>query len=384
MATYQAEGLAGVQELVTDGFESFCRDISGLFDVNLTSIFQPIDGQHEELRNRFDTLCGILTIRITDNPESEFFVIFNSPAMFFLAETVAMLPEENTILARKLRTSKDDEQLHDVVSEVGNLLVTSWEKVFSEQVKLPLSLVRNRIFIGDPWDGSVEKISLAQEDSLSLPYELTVDNAAELACLVVFPQSALNLLTQDDSVPAEVPETGVSETGKSPDGPVSRTIQDMVRSIPVIPAVHAKALLAVSAKEIMHQDIVWADSQDSIQQTIEKMEQADASCILIGNPASLEGIITWIDIAEAVSIYLRPEFEKWRRPADDATLQIKAGVIMSRPVHTVTSEAPLSEILSDLNCHRLRYVVVVNEDNQVEGIISVFDIFSFLQKLDAD
>lgn len=298
--------------------------------------------------------------------------------MFSLSDIVTMQPEGDALSSGKKGTAKRDEYLLDATSEVGNLLVASWDKVFSEQAQLPLTLHQNRTVIGDPWN-IPDTFDLSHKDLLILPYELIIDDSGSLDCLVVFPESILRVLSQqEDSDNPDIAETpNVQDT---PSDPVSRTIRNMIKSIPVIPAEHARALLAVPAQDIMKTDILWGTPQDSVAQAIEKMEQAEATCMLIGNPSLLEGIITWADITAALSVYLRPEFHKWRRPADDATLQIKTQVIMTRSVCTVMSNTPLSMILEDMNRFRLQSVPVVDE-GAVVGLISVFDIFSFIQNM---
>ena len=86
------------------------------------------------------------------------------------------------------------------------------------------------------------------------------------------------------------------------------------------------------------------------------------------------------DITGAISCYLRPIFAKWRRPLDDATLQIKVKWMMSRPVHTIRPETPLAVIIENMLQFGDRCLPVVNKEGKVEGLVTVFDILKVLNK----
>ena len=60
------------------------------------------------------------------------------------------------------------------------------------------------------------------------------------------------------------------------------------------------------------------------QQLQSKMQKDDATYILIGKDGILEGIVSMSDVRDAISPYLKSTFSKWRRPLDDATLQIRS------------------------------------------------------------
>ena len=83
-------------------------------------------------------------------------------------------------------------------------------------------------------------------------------------------------------------------------------------------------------------------------------------------------------LQEQSAHFYKPIFAKWRRPLDDASLQIKVKWIMSTPVHTVTLFATLGEVVSKMCSFGGRCLPVVNADGQVVGIITVFDVFKVL------
>ena len=141
-------------------------------------------------------------------------------------------------------------------------------------------------------------------------------------------------------------------------------------------------LLRLSAEEIMTQDVLWADPDDTVQQCIAKMQQQDCRYVLVGRNGVLEGIVSNSGIQAALSPYLRPMFAKWRRPEDDATLSIKIKWIMSRPVRTATPQTTMGALIESMFHHGGRCLPVVNDEGVVQGIVTVFDILARILEAD--
>jgi len=99
---------------------------------------------------------------------------------------------------------------------------------------------------------------------------------------------------------------------------------------------------------------------------------------MVGTDGVLEGIVSNSNIKGAISPYLRPVFEKWHRPLDDATLNIKVKWIMSRPVRVVTPETSLVAIMENMCQFGGRCLPVVDKQGKVQGLVTVFDIFKML------
>ncbi len=78
------------------------------------------------------------------------------------------------------------------------------------------------------------------------------------------------------------------------------------------------------------------------------MQLHDVSYIMIGQGGVLEGIVSKSDLTGAISPYLRPMFAKWRRPSDDATLQIKIKWIMSKLVRTIKAHASVAAVIENM------------------------------------
>ncbi len=168
--------------------------------------------------------------------------------------------------------------------------------------------------------------------------------------------------------------------GKEPAvGEVSETIQKMTRSAAVLPGESGHISLAMCAQDIMQKDVVWGRGDDSVQQALTKMQQTDAGYMMVGAEGVLEGLVSKSDIAGAVSVYLRPIFAKWRRPLDDATLNIKVKWIMTRPVCTIKLNTSLAAIIDNNICQFGQCALpVMDEQGKVQGLVTGFDIFQAL------
>ncbi len=420
MTSPQTDIKTQLTDLSAEAMEAFCNDISGMFGVDMTSeVSAGVSETVKGIEKTFKKVAALITIKARGVLEGEFYIVFDKEGLFTLAGTIVMLPEQKIISSRKNGTEAEAEELHDAVGETGNLLVGSWDRIFREELEGHTHFLQTGTSIGNLWQNSVNTIGLTSDEVfLYFPCQMSVGSFPAFHCGVIFPNAvfekkaleepAVSVATEEasGSEPAapeavETPEIEKSEAPAAPaaavcqppaepavpettGGAVSETIRKMVQSLPIIPAEHAQALLGLSAKDIMKTPVLWGKPDDSVQDAMEKMQQADAGCLLVGDSDLPEGIVTWIDVAEAVSIYLRPVFSKWRRPADDATLQIKLKVIMTRPVRTIKLRTPLSVIIEDMCRRRLRCLPVVNENGRVEGVVTPFDIFNFLMKLTPD
>lgn len=196
---------------------------------------------------------------------------------------------------------------------------------------------------------------------------------------------------KSDDVNVKAPET--AEADKSEKRPISEAIQKMTRSSAVLPgeptpSVMAEKLplgsedasLAVCAKDIMQINVIWGDPDDSVQKALATIQQRNGDYMMIGRGKIPEGVVSKSDLTGALSPYLRPTFSKWRRPMDDATLQIKVKWVMNKPTCTVTPETALPAMMEHI-CKAGRLCLpVVDQQGKVQGLVTVFDIFKVLLK----
>jgi acetoin utilization protein AcuB len=192
-----------------------------------------------------------------------------------------------------------------------------------------------------------------------------------------------NVIEEDTTPTAEI------DTGQ--ERPISETIKKMAKSPAVLPGESAPsemgeklalgfkdALLTICAKDIMQKDVIWGNPDDSVQQALAKIQQHNTSYIMIGQEQVPEGIVSKSDLTGALSPYLRNIFAKWRRPMDDATLQIKIKWIMSKPTCTISPETSLAKIIGYMYQTNKRCLPVVDDQGKVQGLVTVFDIFRVL------
>jgi len=196
-----------------------------------------------------------------------------------------------------------------------------------------------------------------------------------------------------DKQPSDKTAEEKAATGESKQQPVSEAIRKMTSSPATLPgqsdqptAEKNAALgstgspLTISAKDIMQKDILWGSPDDTVYQALTKMQQHDTGYMMVGTDSTLEGIVSNSDITGAISPYLRPIFAKWRRPLDEATLQIKIKWIMSRPVHTITLDTSIEAIMENICQFGRRALPVVDQHSKVHGLVTVFDIFQLMLK----
>ena len=161
---------------------------------------------------------------------------------------------------------------------------------------------------------------------------------------------------------------------------ISDAMQKMAKSSPTLPDKGSLKISAISSNDIM-QKPVWGSADDSVQQTLSKMEQHGASHIMIGSDGILEGIVSKYDLNGAISPFLRPEFAKWRRPVDDASLQIKVKWIMTKPVQIVRSKTPLAVIIGKMSQFSVHALPVLSEQGKTLGVVTDDDVFKEILRL---
>lgn len=211
------------------------------------------------------------------------------------------------------------------------------------------------------------EVSAGNENKESQPDE----SAEEKASLV-----ELNTEQKSDDINTET--VAITQTSESKGQSVSETIRKMSQSPADLPGWLTDTSSSICAKDIMEENVVWSSPDDSVEQTLARMQQADVGYIMIGTKGVLEGIVSRSNMAEAISPYLRPVFEKWRRPLDDASLKIKVKWMMSRPVRTITPETSFAVIIENMCRFGGRCLPVVNQDGKVQGLITVYNILKFL------
>ena len=208
--------------------------------------------------------------------------------------------------------------------------------------------------------------------------------------------AAISKSDDPDTEPSDKTDEKKDTTDENKDQPVSETIRKMTSSPAHLPSKYdtltsekkhptdSPRSSTIYTKDIMQKDILWASPDDSVQHALTNMQQHDTGYMMVGTDGSLEGILSKSDITGAISPYLRPIFAKWRRPLDEASLQIKIKWIMTRPVHTINPHTPIEQIMENICQFGHRALPVVDQQGKVHGLVTVFDIFQTILKTNSN
>jgi len=473
--------------LSAEAFKAFCNDVSAMFGVSMKcdqqkSCTETVEGP----KKHFQELVAVILVKAEGALNGIFQLILDKQGLFILGNLMTM-PEriasmmERVVGSQKIAKNvksgslKEAKELSDAVTEAGNLMVGSWDKVFREELDKHEHFTQISTFIGNPWNKPEENMGFApDEELLFVLYKMTAASYPAFTCGVIFPKAVFSDAEAEKKIRAEARakvlaearekakaeakskpseaeikarieaeerakveaemkaeaqakekavetkdktaeepvetkqkasgenktetkepvveeatgvETEPKETSELTEptngiepaaGSVSETIQRMTQSPAELPVDISSISLAISAKDIMQKEVGWITLEDSVQNALTKAQQVYNGYLLVGTNGVLEGILSKSDIVGAVSIYLRPIFAKWRRPIDDATLNIRVKWIMTRPVHTIKPDTSLAAIIENMSRFGGKCMPVIDQQNKVAGLVTVFDIFKAL------
>jgi CBS domain-containing protein len=461
-----------VIELTADSLSGFCDDISGMFGIEMScKTHEPVTETAKDLKKRFKKMTAVTSVAATGELNGRFHSIIDQGGLFTMSGVIVMLPENR--IKEEIHRGDEKEAIHmrDAVTELGNLLAGTFDRIFREGMSKHGHFAQCATFIGKPWLNPQEAISLpADEEFLFIPYEMTIGTFPTFNGGVILPdalfqpepqpkeqpqsdpqdqdESASQLDQQDDPsqqtepadtgpepddektaqlyTPVQTPlpadesttETNSDDTDARPadnnesddddtesgpddtdppdkqdadeeaaddepsatltqpqDRPVSTAIRNMVSSAQ---AVSNHIFLSMTAQDIMETQTIWIQPDDTVQNAIDRMQQNQVGYLMVGSDGNLQGIVSRSDVAGAVSPYLRPVFTKWKRPLDEATLQIKVSWIMTRPVRTITPNIGIDVIADTILRFGIRALPVVGSDGKVKGIVTTLDVMRVL------
>lgn len=440
-----AELRSVTNDLTVEAMKAFAEDISTMFDTPVESLQSDIEtGTVDNLKNsHYKKLCAVIMVRSEGTMNGEFQVVFDKEGLFTLAGTFVMQPEQIINVNRKNGGEKEAGDIGDALGEVGNLMVGAFDRVFRESYPGHGHHVQCGTFVGNPWSNPESKIHIAPKAELDInSFEVRVGSYGPFYAAVVYPTSIYEKPAQPPAAPetpaataaaqpaaqpneaapapvspsspsadtvstgtpavpsipaaladgippaGSVPSEGTpipASASPSPTGPVSHAIQKMATAMALDSQVGAMeaglACCSLSAREVMRTEVVWATDEETVEDLVNKMQRHDSGYVLIGKNGKLEGIISRSDIRGALSPYLQTMFAKWRTPMDIATLQIKARWVMNRPVRTIRPDASIGAVMHTMMEHGGRCMPVVDENGQVHGVVTVFDLFHALLNL---
>ncbi len=419
-------------EVAGDAMEAFGNDISTMFDAEVACVLKEQGpASAETLRKLFKKVCAVHSVQSEGSLDGTFHLIFDQAGLFTMAGIVVMLPEARVREEAKRGTDAEAKAMADAVGEVGNLLVGSWDRVFRGAWTGHRHFAKGRTFIGVSWDSARESVGLAGGEGLELiVYEVTVASYPPFSFAMLFSK---DLWTPKPQQPAETaPDQAVQETvtasqeaagpagqaaaapssevPKEEPAPTVEVIEEPSTSpeqgpsqpepssvaepqaaelqpaeAPAIPVQEpptavagpirqASGLLDLPVETVMTKGVVWVAADDSVLDVLRTMQQHDVGYAMVGHRGVLEGIVSKSNVLGAVSPYLRPVFSKWRRPEDDATLNIKIKWAMARPVQTIRAGSTLGQAIERMQQFGGRCLPVTAADGKVVGVLTVFDV----------
>lgn len=392
---------ASLDALTLRGFEAFCEDIASMFG-NTAECAADSAGQGplSDLKKEFKKLASVNQVQAQGVLDGSFQLFLDQAGLFILAGVFVMLPEKRVLETIRGGTLKDADYINDAIKEVGNLLIGSWDRVFREEQKGHKHFQQTGTFVGSIWDNPEENIGLVVEQPCRyVVCRMKVDNFPEFKCAAVFSEQLFAaedpLQAPQDAEPAAAPEpepqtepkaTPLPEITYTEDnpGPVVEAIRQMTQPIEqnevtgATVSAPAQALPTLSAGQVMNPAVLWVDPEDTVEDVLRQMQQHNIGYVLAGRDGQIEGLISRSDIAAAISPYTRPVFSHWRRPMDDAALQIRIKWFMSRPVHTIRPDVSLQTVMETMLRCSVRGLPVVDAGGTPLGLVSAYDVFGAL------
>ncbi|TFG89112.1 MAG: CBS domain-containing protein, partial [Candidatus Atribacteria bacterium] len=212
MAASQIEIESQAVDISETAFETFCNDLAGMFGIEIECSQNEVCEENiQGLKKRFGKLVAVNTVDSTGILSGTFQLIFDQEGMFTLGGVIIMLPEQRIIENRKRGMVEDNASMLDSISEMGNLLVGSWDRVYRENLEGHKHFVqRLPAYIGKPWM-KPQEIGLSKDEELIfVPYEMKVEPFPAFHCGVIFPKSLFLPKAE------EKPQETVQEEKKAP------------------------------------------------------------------------------------------------------------------------------------------------------------------------
>lgn len=438
MPLQQIQLATELESLTQRAFDAFCEDIAGMFDCSMQTTEQKVlRGNVGQLKKEFGKITSINTLQAQGTLNGQCAIWFDQAALFILSGIVVMLPEKRIQEQVKTGALKDAQALTDAIKELGNLMTGSWDRIFRQSLAGHKHLKQVNVYIGPLWTNPKESIQMEPDhECLMILSKIKVGAFEPVLCAAVFPIEILEPKTADEPAPqpqpvsqaasdeteenlapasapappaekettpepaAASPAAAVSQPpAESPQAPAAdlavqvETVQQPPQPNPVSKAIEqlvgprqsgptGTLDLNCPVQNLAGTPAVWIDPDASIQQAILLMQQHNISYLLAGKNGQLEGILSRSDTAAAISPYTKSVFAHYRRPQDDATFQIRVKWFVSRPVRAVRPETPLWAAIDILCKYAIRCLVILDSQQRVTGIITVFDIFK--QMLSSD
>jgi len=208
MAQSQAELESMTAEVTVEAFKTFAEDISTMFDTPVSAgQIEVTTGTVKELKDTYKKLAAVCSVKAEGAVNGQFHVVFDREGLFTIAGTFVMQPEQIITQNRQSGTEEQANEIGDALGEVGNLMVSSWDRAFQEEKAEYKHFAQSGTFIGNPWAKPEEKIGLADdEELLILTFEMTIDPLGPFRCAVLYPKSVFEPSAEEARADAESTE----------------------------------------------------------------------------------------------------------------------------------------------------------------------------------
>jgi CBS-domain-containing membrane protein len=134
------------------------------------------------------------------------------------------------------------------------------------------------------------------------------------------------------------------------------------------------ALLSIRALDIMQQNLIWADGEDTIEQVLAKMKTHNTDYIIIGTGGRADGVVAKTDLQGYDCAHLQDYTSKWQNSQHDASLQIAVKWVMNKPVCTLSSNTTFAGIMKSMHKNGMRAIPVIDVKGQVLGLVTPYNV----------
>jgi CBS domain-containing protein len=409
------------KELSNRSFDAFDEDIACMLGVEISG--KEISARYctaGELKKQFKKVFALGAVRSEGSINGDFYLIADQEAFFTLAGVLVVQPEKVIVQNRKHGSLDTAKEISDAVGEIGNLMVGSFDRIFREEGTSHGHFVFSNNTISNSWNQAIESVGLKDDSKiLEVTHQAVIGTFEPVFYTVMYPEEIFTakpaeqvgneapgaVQNETEQKPEETQVTAVGAAVTLIEEPVvvaketsepelhpAETVYDCIQKITQSPATLPGQIIenqvgiseyftSRTVESVMCKNPVWVTSDETVEQVMAKMQQFCTDYVLVGKKDGLEGIVSKTDVRGAMSPYLSGILTKWKRPLDDATLQIRVKWIMTRPVNTICSTANLCQLFHKLSTMKVRCLPVTDPSGAVTGIISCNELVQMLVKI---
>ena len=433
---FQKDEIVG---LCRTAFELFAKDFSVMHKLSINCLSsEPCSVDTKALQGLFSDFVIISTIYAYEPLDVTFQLVFDGEGLSALAGIAKKQTKTKSFRKRKKLLLEEALDVYRVLKQTAHTLLGCWPRACRQLTNLKGKFTQADLFVGNPWEKSERLMSLKESGTLFfIPFELTVPGILSFHCSALFPEALFESappavdkqstgtdgaeeqeqnddfekdtrsrskkvekttkkfskkekttphLVQEKVTPQGVPDRSTGDIVKQSKKSRSRADLKKVKTPRTggKKQAHNKTnrpnISKINAGDMMRKKLRWVDADDSVEQTLDEMEKTRTDYILVGSDSYPQGIISKSDLAGAMSPFLRPEFQKWRRPLDDATMKIRVKWIMRQIADSVKTDTKLAEIIDEILKKSCDAIPVTDKKDKLVGLVTTSDILKAIQK----